>query len=230
MISSVFRVGPAEYFVGMTSRAVGNMSAVSETSSHLLQRRRSALTDRPWIWTRLQHESELVLANDEPSIIKVGQPADGIVTQRKDLTIAVHVADCLGIALLSDEGTHAVVHAGWRGVLAGVIEAAVDAVVKASGAAPYAIIGPGIGLGRYEFRGPERDTFAQRYGANAVGKTDWGSPGVDVRYAARSALSAKGVSIIGDWDICTAANGGEYFSYRARRDSERMAFFVTRRA
>ena len=73
-----------------------------------------------------------------------GTHADAALTVTPGCTLAVMTADCAPVALLADEAV-GVVHAGWRGLLAGIVEQAVDAI-RTLGAGPSlrAVIGPCI--------------------------------------------------------------------------------------
>jgi YfiH family protein len=228
MLTAVHQVGACTYRVGMTDRTVGDMSPAGGIGTQALESRRASVSPHPWIWSSLRHGRHVIDADATPDSAAAPEPADAVVTGRTGATIAVHIADCLGIALLSANGTHAVVHAGWRGMLAGVVEAAVKRVRSEEGAPVSAVLSPGIGAPAYEFLGAEKETLADRYGPDAVGVTRWGTPALDVRAAARAALAAAEVTVIGDWDLCTAENAAAFFSHRARRETERMAFFVSR--
>ena len=77
--------------------------------------------------------------------------ADGIVTDQPGVAIAVLTADCQPILLADPEaGVIGAVHAGWRGALAGVIEAAVGAMTDLGASRIRAVIGPCISQGAYE--------------------------------------------------------------------------------
>lgn len=78
--------------------------------------------------------------------------ADGIITDRRDLLIGVNVADCLPLFLVSDRVV-AVLHAGWRGVLGGILPLAVERLARTFGIAPDELrlyVGPGIGACCFE--------------------------------------------------------------------------------
>lgn len=100
--------------------------------------------------------------------------ADAIVTAVARLPIAVATADCVPIIIEAPTAV-AVVHAGWRGAVAGVVPAAL-AFMKAGGHQPRrAAIGPAIGACCYEV-GAEVITQFPGF----VGETAWGSPSVDI--------------------------------------------------
>ena len=133
--------------------------------------------------------------------------ADALVTTERDLALGVHVADCLPIVVAGGDGL-AVIHAGWRGLAAGVIGAAVREL-RASGVrgALEAVIGPGAGGCCYE-TGPEVHELFAAYGASR-GRL------LDLRAVAAAQLRAAGVQAIDDVGPCTlCAPRGLLFSHR----------------
>ena len=118
--------------------------------------------------------------------------ADAIITEVADLPIAVQTADCVPI-LIADlaRGQVAAVHAGWRGVVADVVGAALDEL-----AAPgpvHAWIGPAICPACYEVSEEVRDEVAAIAPA-AYSRTRTGTPAVDVRAGVAQQLLAHGIS------------------------------------
>jgi YfiH family protein len=129
------------------------------------------------------------------------QDADGQASTRAGVAAIVLVADCLPVALA---GPHAVamLHAGWRGLAAGVLEAGVRAV----GAGPLtAAIGPGIGPCCYQV-GPEVHAAFGTSGAT-----------LDLKAIARQRLRAAGVGEVHDCGLCTACEPERFFSHRRDR-------------
>src|SRR4029079_2228872 len=99
-----------------------------------------------------------------------------------------------------------VVHVGWRGLLAGILE---SAVVSLGGGELAAAVGPGSAPCCYEVRDDVADPFRARFGAGIVrdGKLDlWRS--------AEVALREAGVSRVDRFDLCTACRGDLFFSHR----------------
>jgi copper oxidase (laccase) domain-containing protein len=142
--------------------------------------------------------------------------ADAIVTTTPGLPIAVRVADCAPIALLAD-GVVGVVHAGWRGIVAGVIPAALDAMRSLGATDIHAVLGPCIHAECYEFAGPELDELAARYGESVRGTTSWGTPALDVPAAVRAQLPD-----VRDESVCTACSP-DHWSFRKDGAAERIA-------
>ena len=134
--------------------------------------------------------------------------ADGLWTDEPGLPVLALAADCLPIALARANGDRpalAVLHAGWRGLLAGIAQSGVGAL---GGGPVTAIVGPGIGPCCYEV-GPE---VSARY------DDDLTSGGhLDLWTAAERALRAAGCATVERVDLCTACNPERFFSHR--RDS-----------
>ena len=97
-----------------------------------------------------------------------GERGDGLWTDEPDLPMLAMSADCLPVALARTNGgapAVAVVHVGWRGLLDGILESAVDAL---GGGGLAAAIGPGIGPCCYEVRDDVADPFRARFGRGIV--------------------------------------------------------------
>ena len=130
-----------------------------------------------------------------------GEEADGQLTTRPGVAAIVLTADCLPVALAAP-GAAGVVHAGWRGLAGGVLEAGVAAL----GSGPVAAaIGPGIGPCCYEVGDDVRAVFA------SSGRT------LDLKAVARARLQAAGVQEIHDCGLCTACDPRRFFSHRRDR-------------
>lgn len=165
-----------------------------------------------WATARQVHGAHVVIA-DRPG--DLGE-ADAILTTTPELPIAVRVADCAPVVLTAD-GVIGVVHAGWRGIVAGVIPAAIDAM-RAHGARDIgAVLGPCIHAECYEFGPAELDRIAALLGDGVRGTTSWGAPALDLPAAVRAQLPE-----VDDQSVCTACSP-LHWSHRARGDRERQA-------
>ena len=137
-----------------------------------------------------------------------GRPGDGLWTDEPDLPLLAFAADCLPIALARANGGSpavAVLHAGWRGLLGGIVAAGTAAV----GGSLAACVGPAIGPCCYEV-GPEvAEPAAAAFGADVVrgGR-------LDLWTAAERALRAEGVVAVERVDLCTACHPELFFSHR----------------
>ena len=168
--------------------------------------------EQGWAVVRQVHGAGVVVA-DGPGHLGDG---DAIVTTVPGLRIAVRVADCAPIALAAD-GVVGVVHAGWRGIVAGVIPAALDAMRLLGAGEIRATLGPCIHAECYEFGADELDAIAARLGSSVRGVTSWGTPALDVVAAVRASLPG-----VADESVCTACSPA-HWSHRARGDVERQA-------
>jgi polyphenol oxidase len=132
--------------------------------------------------------------------------SDGLVTSLSRRPMVLLTADCLPIAIAAHDGSRlAVLHAGWRGLEAGIAEAGVDAV----GTEVRAAVGPGAGPCCYEVGEDVAGRLRARFGDDVVrdGRADlW--------MCARLALESRGVSQIDVAGECTICAPERYFSHR----------------
>lgn len=190
-----------------------------------LEARRREVVDRPWVWISQVH-GDVCLDVDELGIETVrGSQADASLTRRTDIALSIQTADCVPIALWSEDGVIAAIHAGWRGLDVGVIDAAVLSMRAQSSEPLSAVIGPSIGPECYEFGEAELDRLEQRFGSRVRATTSTGRPALNVRAGVRSELARLGVSIELDDAVCTAC-AGDFFSHRARSENERQATVI----
>ena len=152
---------------------------------------------------------------------------DAVVTERRGLALAVLTADCTPV-LLADPvaGIAGAAHAGRPGLVAGVVPAVVEAMVK-RGAEPARMIaytGPAICGRCYEVPDQMRSDVAAVV-PEARAMTSWGTPAVDVTAGVRAQLAAQGVLVREDSHICTRESA-DHFSYRRDRTTGRLASYV----
>ncbi|HEX9853858.1 MAG TPA: polyphenol oxidase family protein [Acidimicrobiia bacterium] len=142
-------------------------------------------------------------------VVNVTEPgrhgqADAIVTELAGLTITVATADCVPIILEGDDVV-AVVHVGWRGASAGIVDAALDVLAARGHDVARAAIGPAIGPCCYEVG----EEVAARF-PNHVAATSWGTPSVDLVGFVASRLA--GIDVWSD-GRCTK-HGRDLHSFR----------------
>lgn len=172
-------------------------------------------------WTRLdqQHGSQVVTVTAPGE--GDGTPADAAVTATPGAILSVRTADCAPVALVAHEGVVAAIHAGWRGLAGGVIEAATAVVRQLGGVRIKAFVGPCIHAECYEFgAGPLAD-LAGRFGAGVVARTAWGTPALDIPATVRRTLDHCGVDEIIEAGRCTACEAETWYSHRARGEPQR---------
>ena len=142
---------------------------------------------------------------------RTGWPkADALVTAAPGAAVVVLGADCLPVMLWRrDRPAVAAAHGGWRGLVAGVLEATLAELGEP--ARVGAAIGPGIGPCCYPVSADVRDRFAARFGDAVVA-----GEAVDLARAARVALTAAGVppSAIQALATCTSCDAERFYSHR----------------
>jgi purine-nucleoside/S-methyl-5'-thioadenosine phosphorylase / adenosine deaminase len=181
--------------------------------------RRQRLAPVPWTWLRQVHGADVVVVDQSGSLR--GVAADAAVTRLRGVALAVTTADCAPIGLSSPEGVGGVVHAGWRGLVAGVVQAAVDAMGALGAGTVWAAVGPCIRPHAYRFSAEDLDAVASRLGP-AVRATDAdGFPALDLPAAARAALERAGAHLVGEASDCTHCSG-RHWSWRTRQDRARQ--------
>ncbi|MET9861418.1 peptidoglycan editing factor PgeF [Streptomyces smyrnaeus] len=154
-------------------------------------------------------------------------PVDGVVTARRGLALAVLTADCTPV-LLADPvaGIAGAAHAGRPGVLAGVAEATVEAMVRL-GAEPERMVartGPAVCGKCYEVPDAMRSQVAEAV-PEAYATTRQGTPAVDMAAAVRAQLGRAGVTQCAQSSVCTLESA-DHFSYRRDKTTGRLASYV----
>src|SRR5205085_1070207 len=116
---------------------------------------------------------------DGPTAGRPAPRADASVSAGEGAVLSVLTADCGPVALVAP-GVVAAVHAGWRGLAAGVLEAAVGEVRQRTSGPVRAVLGPCIHPECYEFSPADLEPIAARLGPGVIGKTSGGEPALDV--------------------------------------------------
>ncbi|MEU6315422.1 peptidoglycan editing factor PgeF [Streptomyces sp. NPDC047014] len=179
------------------------------------------------VWMNQVHGRDVAVV-DGPWGADAGIPAvDAVVTARRGLALAVLTADCTPV-LLADPvaGVAGAAHAGRPGLVAGVVPAAVEAMV-ALGADPARIVartGPAVCGRCYEVPAGMREAVAAVVPA-AHAETSWGTPAVDVAEGVRAQLAEAGVVEVHRSPVCTLESR-DHFSYRRDRVTGRLAGYV----
>jgi polyphenol oxidase len=151
---------------------------------------------------------------DGRGIVRPGTPlerCDGLWTDEPGRGLMLLTADCLPVALARKNGTPglAVLHVGWRGLLAGIVEAG----ARALGGGPFAAaIGPGIGACCYEVGDEVAAPFRERYGEDVVAGRR-----LDLPEATERTLRAAGAESVERVARCTSCEEELFFSHRRDR-------------
>ncbi len=176
------------------------------------------------LWLTQVHGTVAVDADERPET----READAAFARQPGHVCAVMTADCLPVLLCDRQGKSvAAVHAGWRGLLAGVLESTVAAMNVLPGDL-LVWLGPAIGPRRFEVGDEVRDAFV---GERPVAGLAFVSqqPGkwlCDIYLLARQRLQGMGVSEISGGGSCTVSEGERYFSYRRDGVTGRMASLI----
>ena len=154
--------------------------------------------------------------------------ADAIISDQPGSICAVRTADCLPILLCAaDGGEIAAVHAGWRGLAAGIINTTLDEV-KTPGTELLAWIGPAISLPAFEVGLEVRESFGEWgesdvfFQPNERGRLQADLPGI-----ATVMLEQRGVSVVSS-GLCTYSGPDRFYSYRRDGTTGRLLSFVYR--
>jgi len=223
---------PGGGHVLFTSRADGNMSSVGGVDhaqgEQACERLRTRLGLRALARGYQIHGTTVVSIRDETALPDPdpdprpgpgpgpdssptsGRPsiqADGQATSLAGVGAMALAADCLPVAL-GCEGAVGMIHAGWRGLAAGVLEEGVRAVRELGGEGEIAaVIGPGAGPCCYEV-GPEVHAAFDPVGAHPAGRGT-----IDLKAIATARLLTAGVDRVDDVELCTICDE-RFFSHR----------------
>ena len=193
-------------------------------------------------WLHQVHGAHIVDASVAPAREWSPPEADGAVCTGPGIVLAILSADCLPVLACSRDGRRiGAFHAGWRGLLAGVLERGIAAMgVAAREILVY--LGPAIGPQRYVVGAEVRAAFlAQDPGAGAFFRAVEDMPAADAHAVpdkgrfladlpglARHRLRALGVTSVTPSGLCTATDAARFFSHRRDGQTGRMASLIWR--
>lgn len=175
-------------------------------------------------WLNQVHGVQLINADSATQVIK----ADGIYSRQSGVACAVMTADCLPLLIADREGEFvAAIHAGWRGLLAGIIEAAVEK----SSLSPERLavwLGPAISVGFFEVGEEVYNGFIDRYVETdrAFFQKSSDKWDADIYLLARMALRRVGIKSSYGGDFCTFSDRERFFSFRRDSVTGRMASII----
>ena len=152
---------------------------------------------------------------------------DALVTSSPGVPIAVLAADCIPLALVDPKsGRVAVVHAGWRGVAAGMIPAALAEFADPDRV--EAVVGPGVGPDHYEVGEDVAALVAAGSGGGAVTGREGRRLLLDLPGTVGRTLETLGVGRVDRADQCTACQADRFFSYRRDGRTGRQGLIAAR--
>ena len=208
-------------------------SAVSHNRARLCTALR--LPAKP-LWMQQVHG---VLVSDDASLGKQTLPgppvADAAITRQANVVLAVLSADCLPVFLCTEDGSElALIHAGWRGLAAGVIETCVGRM-QSEPERLLAWLGPAIGRLAFEVGAEVRDAMCQGEPAAAAAfqalNRHPGAPAkwlCDLYLLARQRLHRLGLRSVSGGEFCTYRDAERFYSHRRDGRSGRMASLIWR--
>lgn len=214
------------------AQSIMDLGSADNTDTAILENRKYLRRFLPGDpnWLRQEHSANVVVL-DAPSPRQSWPVADAAATRTPGVVCAVRMADCLPV-LFADRRGHAVAvaHAGWRGIVAGVLTVTIE-TLRRLGSAPENVsawLGPAIGPGSFEVRADVREAFLARdIGASAAfAPAGYGQWQADLYALATRQLTLAGIQAIGGGGFCTCTDGGRFFSWRRDRDSARMAALI----
>ena len=183
----------------------------------------------PIAWADQVHGADAFVVTTPPAdLLSPVARADALVTGLDDVALGVLVADCVPV-LLADPtaGVVAAVHAGRRGLVAGVVQSAV-AAMRDLGAVPDRIrstIGPSVCGACYEVPAEMCDEVSRLVPA-ARAETSWGTPSLDLPGGVAAALGACGVRGVQRVEACTMTDPRFYSHRRSARHAEPTGRFA----
>jgi YfiH family protein len=172
-----------------------------------------------WSWMEQVHGADVAVVTAPLAPPPV---ADALVTATRGLPLAVVTADCAPIVLATARAV-GVVHAGHRGLLAGVVARAVDALRALDPhGEPVAYLAPCIRAEHYEFGAHDLAVLVDTFGDEVASRTQWGTDAFDLPAATRVALARAGVHDVHDGGVCTFGSR-DHYSYRRDGRTGRQA-------
>lgn len=186
-------------------------------------RLRASLPAEP-CWLQQVHGIDVV----DAASAAPGSAADAAYARVPGRVCVVMTADCLPVLFCDRAGTVvAAAHAGWRGLLAGVLEQTLATMGCPAGTV-LAWLGPAIGPDNFEVGDEVRTAFVAR---NAEAATAFRPAGdgkwlTDLYALARQRLSSVGVARVYGGDGCTFAERDRFFSYRRDGVTGRQASLI----
>lgn len=203
-----------------------NLGAHVGDSFEDVQRNREYLADalscQP-TWLEQVHGNKVVAANAKQTL-----SADASVTREENLACCIMSADCLPVLFTDQAGACvAAAHAGWRSLVAGILENTV-ASMQVAPSQVIAWLGPAIGADAFEVGGEVRDAFLQLHPIAEQAFFPSVNPGrwmADIYQLARLRLAACGVTAVYGGGFCTVTDP-RFYSYRRQSVTGRFASLV----
>jgi hypothetical protein len=180
-------------------------------------------TSQHWSFLTQVHGSENIEVKENGSVL--GLEGDALFTTQERKVLTIQTADCVPVALISNSVAIAVIHAGWKGLLNGVIENASEALQKEFPGDLAAVIGPHIGPCCYEYGRKDLDSFIEMFGASVAGVTNSSTDSLDLMAIVRVILEKRGIELVYKDGSCTSCDS-KFWSYRSSGTQKRQSLFA----
>ncbi len=216
-------VAPYDTF-NLASHVGDNPSVVLANRMQLKQE--ADLSQEP-LWLMQTHSTRVVDVANFADSKEIEKPvdADASVAFKPNQVCVVLTADCLPILLCDKAGTRvSAIHAGWRGLAAGIIEAAVQKL-NCDPQTLLAWLGPAIGPDAYEVQADFLAAFKE-YQSEATFKRQKGYWFANLYELARIRLRQLGITAIYGGEFCTYRDSAHFYSFRRSRVTGRMATLI----
>lgn len=236
-VASSVLAGVSDRFGGHSSDPFASLNLAmhvdDDAGSVALNRRDFAkhLTVKPeqCQWLDQVHGSQVFIA-DETTTHQVPK-ADAVITRARGVVCSVLTADCLPVLISNKAGTEvAAIHAGWRSLVAGIIEKTID-TMESDVEELVVWFGPAIGANQFEVGEDVKEAFSAAEGSKESLKAFTALPDKEWKYLAdiyqlaAVRLNIAGVKAITKPNYCTVGES-RWFSYRRDGVTGRMASFI----
>lgn len=226
---------------GFTTRALGSMAGQIYPREEQA-RNRAALAARigmPLVKASQVHSTDVVLvASGSATRLRDGAreaasdamrlEADALITRERGIALAVAVADCAPILLVTSDGWIGVAHAGWEGTTKGVVQAMREAIGELGGRVrdARAAVGPAIGVCCYQIDAERARVIRARLGGTGslIERVADGHLAFDIAGEVAAQLGEAGVTRIEDLHRCTRDEAETFFSHRGEGGRAGRAF------
>ncbi len=229
---------PANIHAAMTLRTVGVSTGVYDSfnlATHVGDDTLRVLENRRLLKERLMLPNEPVWLEQVHSDIvidatrAIGSPrADASFADKVGVVCAVMTADCLPVLICTRDGQKiAAIHAGWKGLLAGIISNTLTALASHD---VLVWLGAAIGASCFEVGADVRAAFVAKSGLFAAGfvQTSADKYLADIYQLARIELAMRDVHAVYGGDFCTVTDKERFYSYRRDTQTGRMATLIWR--
>lgn len=196
--------------------------AVAQNRQHLAQ----TIQQKDIVWLDQRHTTDCLYVNQVLQQVPI---ADAVWTDQPGLVLAIMTADCLPILLTNGKRVCAI-HAGWRGLVDGIVENSLKQCTRPGGAEGenwQAWIGPAISADFFEVGAEVRQAFVEKYPAFSSYFQPQGDKWLaDLAGMAEQILRLQGIANVTQSGLCSYADTKRFYSYRRDGQTGRMASLI----